>query len=91
MHPQKSGQSAFKNPRHFKSKNLPWAAGGSILGPRTKDFAARGPRTKDFASRGPRNLRSGGTLPQISGTLYVGRRCILNDEKNNKYILYVTQ
>ncbi len=39
--------------RHLRSKTLPGAPGGSILGP----------RTKDLASRGPRNLRSRGTLP----------------------------
>ncbi len=51
--------------RHLRSKTLPGAPGGSILRP----------RMKGFSSRGPRNLRSGGALPQISGALYVGRRC----------------
>ena len=51
--------------RHLRSMTLPWAPRGSIVCP----------RTEDFASRGPRNLSSGGTPPQIRGTLYVGHRC----------------
>ncbi len=53
--------------RHLRSKTLPGAPGASILRP----------RTEGFASRGPRNPRSKGTLPKIRGTLYVGRRCIV--------------
>ncbi len=56
--------------RLLRSKTLPWVPGGSNVGP----------RTKDFASTGPRSLRSGGTLPKIRGTLFVGRRCIGVDD-----------
>ncbi len=45
--------------RHLRSKTLPWAPGKSMLGPRTKDLAARGPP----------NLRSKGTCPPKKETL----------------------
>ncbi len=46
---------------------------------------SRGPGKVDFMTpdggsrlQGARNPRSGGTIPKISGTLYVGRRCTKN-------------
>ncbi len=46
----------------LRSKTLPGAPGGSILGP----------RTKDLASGGPRNLISRDTLPSKRGNLICG-------------------
>jgi hypothetical protein len=56
--------------RHLRSKTLPGAPGGWILGT----------RTQDLASRGPRNLRSRETLPPKKETLYVGRRSMSQKE-----------
>ena len=60
IHPTRWGAAAPQD-AHLRSKTVPGAPGGSILGP----------RTKDLASRGHRNLRSGGTLSKIRATLYV--------------------
>ncbi len=56
--------------RHLRSKTLPGAPGGSILGA----------RTKGLGSRGPRNLRSKGNLSPQKETSYVGRLCRYRDK-----------